>query len=314
LLSLQTLDPPEVTVLRRFLFDAKRAQDLETLETETVDFVDRTLDRLARAQTFDAITELAAPVALDTVRRLMGLPSNVADELASLSRRIFASTDYALDPDAARSGMEARMEAVDLVRKCLAHPTNGLLAQVAAMSPAVDVAWELVVNSVRAIFYGGFGSPLNFLGNAVLALLEHPGSLGLLRDEPRLIDSAVEELLRYEGPGQAESRICREETDLDGGAIAKGDILTVLIGAANHDPEQFPNPEELILGRHPNKHLAFGAGFHACYGSDIAVMEARVTISMLARRFPRTRLAGTPVRARHATVRRLESLPVCLVS
>ena len=156
----------------------------------------------------------------------------------------------------------------------------------------------------------GHETTTNLIGNGVHALLTHPDELARLREHPGLINSAVEEFLRYESPVQLGNRVTTAETAIGDEAIPAGAGLTLCIGAANRDPEVYPDPDRLDVGRNPLDHLAFGGGIHTCAGLNVARLEARIAIPALLQRFPRLRLNGTPARDQRARFRGFLSIPV----
>ena len=156
----------------------------------------------------------------------------------------------------------------------------------------------------------GHETTTNLIGNGVYALLTNKSELARLRNDPDLINSAVEEILRYESPVQLGNRLVTGDTDIGGVAVPAGSALTLCIGAANRDPEVYPDPDHLDVGRNPRDHFAFGGGIHACAGLNVARLEARIAILALLQCFPGLRLNGTPVRDRRARFRGFLSVPV----
>jgi cytochrome P450 len=161
---------------------------------------------------------------------------------------------------------------------------------------------ELIHNCIF-LLNAGHETTTNLIGNGIDLLIRHPDALAELRREPALIESAVEEFLRMESSNQLGNRRAAKDTALSGVAIPSGTYVHIGIGAANRDPAQFPGPERLDLRRHPNRHLAFGTGIHACAGLSLARMEAVVAIGKLVERFPRFARAGEPVRGGRARFR-----------
>ena len=152
---------------------------------------------------------------------------------------------------------------------------------------------------------------MNLIGNGLLALLRHGDQLRRLREEPALAASAVEELLRYDGPVQRTARFTTVDVEIGGRAIDKGAMVVTVIGAANRDPAQFPEPDRLDLGRVDNRHIAFGFGIHFCLGAPLARLEGQVALGTLARRLPALALATDTVEWRESQVLRgLKALPV----
>jgi cytochrome P450 len=151
----------------------------------------------------------------------------------------------------------------------------------------------------------------NLIGNGMLALLRHPEQMQTLRDHPSLMSSAVEELLRYDSPVQTDARTAMEDHELDGRPIRKGQGVVILIGAANHDPQAFPDPERLDITRNKNSHISFGRGIHHCLGAALARMEGRMAFEALLDRFGEMHLRTVqPAFKDHIVLRGLRTLPV----
>ena len=160
---------------------------------------------------------------------------------------------------------------------------------------------------------GGHHTTMSLLTNGLLALLQHPEQAQRLKDDPSLVRSAVEELLRFDSPIQFLSRYARQDFEQDGRQIRKGQKLWVMLVAANRDPEQFPEPDRLDIGRKPNRHVAFGYGVHFCLGAPLARLEGVIGFEALLGRLPNLRLAGAPGR-RPGINRAVVSLPAAFDS
>ncbi len=156
----------------------------------------------------------------------------------------------------------------------------------------------------------GHETTTNLIGNGMWLLLTRPAELARLRSDPALVPSAVEEMLRYEGPIQLNNRRLTAPMELGGKNLPAGTFVTIGIGAANRDPAQFADPEHFDVARKPNRHLAFGQGDHACAGMNVARMEGRVAFARLLARFSEIELAGEPVRDRRIRFRGFSRLPV----
>jgi cytochrome P450 len=169
---------------------------------------------------------------------------------------------------------------------------------------------ELFANCVL-LMAAGHETTTNLIGNGVLALLQHPDQLKLLRDKPDLIESAIDELLRYDSPVQWTSRVAGENITIGGKEITRGEMVIASLGAANRDPEQFPDPDRLDIMRRDNRHVAFGAGIHFCLGAALAKMEGEIAISALVRRFSKIELTTKKFDWRSGAVfRGLHHLPL----
>ena len=156
----------------------------------------------------------------------------------------------------------------------------------------------------------GHETTTNLIGNGMWLLLNNPGELARLRADPSLVPSAIEEMLRYDGPIQLNNRRLTAPMTLGGRTLPKDTLITIGIGAANHDPAQFPEPERFDVARKPNRHVAFGQGEHVCVGMNVARMEGRIALGRLLARFPRIELDGTPERDRRIRFRGFRKLPV----
>jgi hypothetical protein len=190
--------------------------------------------------------------------------------------------------------------------------------------PAIDVLTRLIQGetggerlSEKELYHNcifllnaGHETTTNLIGNGVWLLLRHPEQMARLRNEPALIGSAIEEMLRYEGPIQLNNRRLVAPMEIAGKALPAGTFITIAIGAANRDPGQFPEAERFDIGRNPNRHVAFGQGAHACAGLNVARMEARIAFARLLSRLAVVELAGEPVRDRRIRFRGFRTLPV----
>jgi pimeloyl-[acyl-carrier protein] synthase len=169
---------------------------------------------------------------------------------------------------------------------------------------------EFYANAMLLLVAGN-ETTTNLIGNGTLALLRHPDQLQKLRENPALIPSAVEELLRYDSPVQMTSRVLTEDMTVGGKQLRQGQMVVLMLGAANRDPQQFPEPDRLDVERADNKHLSFGLGSHFCLGAQLARLEARIAFETLLRRMPKLHLDGPEPRyRRHFNLRGLQSLQV----
>ena len=168
-----------------------------------------------------------------------------------------------------------------------------------------------MLNACFVLLTSGYESTMNLIGNAVLALLNHPGQLALLQAQPALLPKAIEEVLRYESPSLLVIRAAAAPVEIAGGRLEEGELVYLLLGSANRDPARFPDPDRFDITRGDNKHVSFGAGIHFCLGAPLARLEAEVAFGTLLRRFPHLRLETDAVEWRtNRALRGLVSLPV----
>ncbi len=310
-LSVQTLDPPAHALVRNLLVQATRAQDLEALEARTRAEAEARIAGLSRARGGDLVASLVTPLALHATCAFVGVPPP-PDRAAftSASDAIVRSMDAGLDPTLAEPGRLARIELSRRVARWFAAaPRAGLIGRLAASARAAPIAPAVLDNSVRVAFHAGFTSVASALAGALHTLLRHEVDWAPLRD-PARADTAVDELLRYDGPVQVTARACVEDTELGGTRLARGQTLLLLLGSANRDAAAFDDPDDLRLERAPNPHLAFGWGTHACLGAALAKVILRATLGSLARHPVRPRLSGPVEHKPQATQRGLARLPV----
>jgi cytochrome P450 PksS len=267
----------------------------------------------------DVIGDLALPLPAVVIAELFGIPPEdreVFHHWSMASARFFGGAVG--DPaEAARAANEATVRQERYFRDLLAErrrrPGDDLMSLLLEGQAEGRLTAEEVCAQCILLLTAGHVTTMDQLGNTVLALLKNPEQMGRLRDEPGQVRSAVEEVLRYDGAVQMLQRIAREDLTLHGRTIRKGDLLYLSLGAANRDPEVFPEPDRFDIGRPDNRHLAFGAGPHFCLGMILARRELEVSLGRLVLRMPRLRFdEERPVRRRADSLvfRGLESLPV----
>src|SRR5713101_9331790 len=184
----------------------------------------------------------------------------------------------------------------EAIQRMKTEPREGLIN--ALMTAELDgdrLTEEEIIANCIVTMVGGQETTTNLIGNGVLTLLRHPDQLERLRNDLTLIPSAVEELLRYESPSQHTARICPQDTELGGKQIRKGQAVIAVMGAGNRDPERFPDPDRLDLGRTDNRHLAFGWASHFCFGAPLARIEGQLAFAALARRTANLTLEPEPI-------------------
>jgi cytochrome P450 len=193
------------------------------------------------------------------------------------------------------------------------QPQDDLVSGLVAAEEEGD---RLSADELRSItvllFIAGHETTMNLIGNGTYALLQHPDQLALVRDDLEMARSAIEELLRYDGPVHVTARVPTEDIDIGGTPIAAGDRMVVALGAANRDPAQYPDPDRLDVTREDNRHLTFSHGIHFCLGASLARVEGQVAIPRLLQRFPDLALAAEPSYREHLVLRGLTELQVAI--
>ena len=312
-------DPPDHTRLRALVSKAFTPRVIEGMRTHIQDIVDRLLDRVQDSKAMDVIADLAYPLPVTVICEMLGVPAKDQGTIRQWSSDVARSLDaigMPSDAEMVTRGRAARRALGDYFHRLLPerrqHPQSDLLSLLIAAEERGDKLseGELLATCVL-LFIAGHETTVNLIGNGVLALLRHPDQLERLSNEPTLIQSAVEELLRYDSPVQRTARMTNTDVEVDGRKIAKGSMVVATIGAANRDPAQFPDPDRLDITRRDNRHIAFGFGIHFCLGAPLARVEGQVALGTLLRRMPGLALqAATPEWRESSTLRGLKALPV----
>ncbi|MFY7962946.1 MAG: cytochrome P450 [Elsteraceae bacterium] len=315
--SLVFNDPPLHTRVRGIIAGALTPRAIAAMEPGLIALVDGLLDKLAAKGAVDLIEDFAASIPIEVIGSLLAVPHDERGPLRAWSLAILGALEPSLTP-----------EAMDLGNRSVTDFTAYLEGLVARRrknpgDPDKDVLTRLIIGEQDGeklseaellqncifILNAGHETTTNLIGNGLHALLEWPEEKARLIADPDLANSAVEEFLRFESSNQLGNRRALRETEIGGKLLPAGALITLCIGAANRDPEQFPDPDRLDLARAPNRHLAFAAGRHQCVGMTLARMEGRIAISRFLRRFPRYRLSGAPVRGGRARFRGFLALP-----
>jgi cytochrome P450 len=289
-------DAPRHTELRKLMNRGFTPVTAERLRHKVDGIVDRLLNDLQGRDTIDLIKDFAYPLPVRVICELLGLPEELHDRCVVLSNDIALwMGDVRRPPERARLAQQAIRELegyfAETIRKRRGERRDDLLSILLDAADDADVMTEeeLYAQCVMLLF-GGHETTRNLIGNGIYTLLKHPDFYAELRNDERLLPSAVEELLRYESPVQAFGRVVKADLEIDGTRLPAGSAITFMIGAAHRDSRQYSDPDRLDLRRPHNRHLAFGGDAHVCLGSTLARLEGRLSISALTRRFPKLRL------------------------
>lgn len=312
-------DPPDHTRLRALVSRAFTPRVVEAMRPHIQEIVDGLLDRVEGARGMDVIENLAYPLPVTVICEMLGVPTADQDVFKQWSADIARSLDAAILPagsEVITRGQEAGDALREYFRSLIAvrrkSPQPDLLsALIAAEEQGDKLSEPELVATCVLLLIAGHETTVNLIGNGLLALLRHPDQLRALADDPALIQTGVEELLRYDGPVQRTGRMTMADVEIGGRQIPKGSIVAAVIGAANRDPAHFADPERLDVARQENRHIAFGFGIHFCLGAPLARIEGQVAIGTLLRRMPALKLVSdTPEWRESSVLRGLKTLPV----
>jgi cytochrome P450 len=313
------MDPPEHTRLRKLLNKGFSPAAIEGLRPQVEAVVDRMLAPLKRGSEVELMREFANAMPVRIISELLGVPQEMNDTFISWSRAIAVfrgSPDRTVEQ--ARAAQDALVALTDFFRKTVAerrrNKGNDLISLLIDIEEEGEVLTEeeLYAQCI-ALLFAGHETTRNLIGNGMYTLLQHPQETAELRENPEIIRSAVEEILRFESPVQFTARVLKEDIEVCGQRIPKKWSILCMLGAANRDPKQFKDPNRLNLKRLNNQHLAFSAGPHFCIGSQLARLEGQIAILNLLQRFPQMKLTGPrPEWASTFGFRGLKSLPVIM--
>ncbi|MGQ4385038.1 cytochrome P450 family protein [Streptomyces sp. SAS_270] len=316
---LLNIDPPDHTRLRRLVSKAFTPGRVAEFAPRVQELTDGLINEFARTGKADLIDDFAFPLPIYAICDLLGVPREDQDDLRDWAGMMIRHGGGPRG-GVARSVKKIRAYLTELIHRKRDDLSDDLIS---GLIRAFDHGEHLTENEAAAmcfvLLFAGFETTINLIGNGVHALLRHPGQRALLqesieRGERGPLDTAVEELLRYDGPVElATWRFATEPLAIGGQPIATGDPVLVVLAAANRDPARFSGPDTLDLSRRDNKHLGYGHGIHYCLGAPLARLEGRTALETLLRRLPDIRLAADPADLRWRgglIMRGLRKLPV----
>ncbi|HXZ53823.1 MAG TPA: cytochrome P450 [Burkholderiales bacterium] len=316
--SLVFNDPPLHTRVRRIILGALNQKAIARMEADVVRLVERLLAEMAERREIDFIEAFAARIPIEVIGNLLDVPRSDRGPLRGWSVAILSGLEPRLTPAMHEAGNRAVAEFLAYLEMLVAerrkkpgdYESDVLTRLIQGEKDGERLTEKELLHQCIFLLNAGHETTTNLIGNGLWLLLTRPDELARLRSDPALVPSAVEEMLRYEGPIQLNNRRLSAPLELGGKSLPAGTFVTIGIGAANRDPAQFPDPERFDVARKPNRHLAFGQGEHACAGMNVARMEGRIAFARLLARFSEIELTGDPVRDRRIRFRGFSRLPV----
>ncbi|SMX33878.1 Biotin biosynthesis cytochrome P450 [Ruegeria arenilitoris] len=318
--SLVFSDPPLHTRVRKIMTSALTPRAIARMEPGLIQTVDLLLDRLEVKRQVDLIEDYAATIPIQIIGNLLDVPVDEREPLRDWSLAILGALEPALTAKQLEDGHAAVRDfkeyLADLVarrRAAPGDPETDVLTRLIRGEGADEKLSEIeLLQNCIFILNAGHETTTNLIGNGLALLHDHPEQRQRLMDDPSLINTAVEEVLRFRSPNQFGNRETTADVVIDGRSIAKGTNLHLCIGAANRDPAVFPDPGRFDISRKPNRHLAFAGGPHVCAGLTLARLEGRVALSRFVTRFPDFQLSYERVRGGRMRFRGYASLPANL--
>jgi len=313
------LDPPQHTRLRNLANQAFTPRMVEKLRKHIEDIVGELLASAASTGSFDVVRDFAYPLPAIVIAEMLGVRREDRDLIKRWSDALAlvlgsAACEPSIVENGARSVLEFRDYLQELVADRRRKPQEDLItAALRAEDQGSMLSHDELLANCVLLLTAGHETTTNLIGNGTLALLRHPDQLARLRADPGLIKTAVEELLRFDSPVQATSRLVTEDFPLRGRILQKGQLAFLLLGAANRDPARFPDPDSLNLGRADVHHGAFAFGPHYCLGAPLARLEAQIALPRLFAAFADLQLATVELEWRpNFVLRGLKALPIAI--
>jgi cytochrome P450 len=319
--SLVFNDPPAHTRVRRLIMGALSPRAIAEMEPNLIALVDRLLEAIAAKGKFELIGDFASAIPVQVIGDLLDVPMEEREPLRDWSLSILGALEPVISAEAFARGNTAVKDFLGyleiLVERRRAKPGNPERDVLARLIQGEDSGERLsskeLLHNCIFLLNAGHETTTNLIGNGLVALSGNPVQKKRLIENPDLIKTTVEEILRYESSNQLGNRMTTEQVELGGITLSAGTPVTLCIGAANRDPKQFTDPENLDIGRTPNRHLAFGTGAHQCAGMALARLEGAIAISRFLARFPGYILSGAPMRGGRVRFRGFLRVP-CAVS
>ena len=310
------LDPPDHKRLRALVNKAFTPKAVNALEPHIRKLLGALLDEIDDPAGFDLMQAVAQPLPVIVIAEMLGVPPEDRAQFKVWSDQRARTLEPSIDARERALAETANQSLNEYFRPIIeerrAAPKDDIVSALAQAEEEGDRLTEReMLNMLRLLLIAGNETTTNLIGNGVLALLRYPDQLQRLREDPSLIPSAVDELLRFDSPVQTDFRRVLEDCEVNGFPLKKRDNIVVLLGAANRDPDVFEEPDRLDVGRGDRSHLSFGRGIHHCIGAPLARLEGRIVLEVLLERFSQISLRGENPRFRNSIVLRgLESLPV----
>lgn len=311
-------DPPDHTRLRALLAHSFTPRRLHALRPSIEAVVERLADDVEVRGEVDFVARFAFPLPATVIAAMLGAPVEDMGRIKVWSNQIadfIGGARSGADAEHAKAGL---LEACEyfraLVRLRRRAPADDVLSLLlAAEERGERLTEEEVVANCVLLLFAGHETTTNLLANGLHHLLRHPDEEAKLRRHPELVPAAVEEFLRFDAPVAGTIRIVRRDVTLGEHTLRPGDTVAAMLASANRDPRHFERPDDLDVGRAPNRHVAFGSGIHFCLGASLARLEAQVAFTTLLRRWPRVAIVDeVPAWKPQVFFRELERLPIRL--
>ena len=314
--SILSLDPPDHTRLRGLVNRAFTPREMAKMEEHVRETAHALLDEVGDGAEFDLMANLATLLPMVVIAEMIGVPTNDRERFKTWSDRFARVLEPNLTTEEGRLVLETAGEFeryfAPIIEERRREPTEDLVSRLAlAEEEGQKLTTEETQVTLRLLLVAGNETTTNLIGNGLRALLQHPEQLQLLREQPELIPTAIEELLRYDPPVQLDGRYLAEDVEIGGKLAKENSRVALLIGGANRDPEQFSDPDALDVTREETVNISFGRGIHHCLGAPLARLEGRIAFEVLLERFDEIGFGSRePVYKPNIVLRGLREFPI----
>ncbi|MBL8116980.1 MAG: cytochrome P450 [Anaerolineae bacterium] len=309
-------EPPDHTRLRSLVHKVFTPRRVENLRQQIQQIANDLLDKVQPNGEMDILEDFSTPLPVTVIGELLGVPPEDRHLLRPWSQDIVAMYELNHTPEQAQRAVKAAIDFSDYLRQLAnnrrQHPQDDLITALALVEEAGDqLSEDELISTCVLLLNAGHEATVNVVGNGLLALFHHPEQFALLKSNPQLIKTAIEELMRYDTPLQLFRRWVLEDMEYKGHHFKQGMQFGLMFGAANRDPARFVNANSLDITREDNPHISFGGGVHYCLGAPLARLELEIAFETLLRRMPNMQLKGGEPEFRPTyVIRGLKALPV----
>lgn len=310
------MNPPDHTRLRGLVGKGFSPVVVERMRPHIQEIVDELLEKVQHKGSMDIVADLASPLSVNVISRLLGIPKEAQQQLHQWTNVLSRILDPLVSLEEYEAMNKATEEIQEYLRTLIAErekdPQEDLISNLIAAKEQNDRLSQKELLAICTLLFGaGEETTGNTIGNGMLALLQHPHQMEQLKREPTMIQSAVEKIIRYDSAIQMLTRIATDNLEIGNQTIKAGEKIVLCLGAANRDPAQFPEPDQLNINREQNHHVAFADSIHYCLGAALARLEAQIAINTLIQKFPNLKLASNQLKWKKSIVLRgLKALPI----
>ena len=313
--SMLDLDPPDHTRLRSLVSKAFTPRSVAALAPRIEKIVEELLDEVEGEERVDLIDSFAFPLPIIVIAEMLGVPAEDLDRFKDWSNDIVLSLEPILTREQRDRFRRSEQELYEYFEGIISlrrqDPQDDLVSALLAAEEEGDrLSHGELLATLLLLLVAGNETTRNLIGNGMLALLRNPGELQRLREQPELLEPAIDEMLRYDSPVQLDGRTAVEDVEIGGKLVRTGQQVVSVVGAANRDPAAFSDPDRLDIGRKEKSHISFGRGIHYCLGASLATLEGRIAFEGLLERFSSIRLVAEPEQRRQLVLRGVENLVV----